>query len=108
VVTTNYDTLFEEASAAAGWPVDVLPYGQAGEGRRWRPSRLFGLDELRARVLDGREHQGAVQEVVVLLARRVGDQHAAVAGGPVQGLALVLTLRLGRSLALPQPTPHES
>ena len=35
VVTTNYDTLFEAASKAVARPVDVLPYGQAGGGRRW-------------------------------------------------------------------------
>jgi hypothetical protein len=35
VVTTNYDTLFEEASQAIGRPVAVLPYDPAGGGRRW-------------------------------------------------------------------------
>jgi hypothetical protein len=33
-VTTNYDTLFEDASRAIGRPVDVLPY-QKARGRRW-------------------------------------------------------------------------
>lgn len=35
VITTNYDTLFETASAAAGRPVDVLPGQPAQAGRRW-------------------------------------------------------------------------
>jgi hypothetical protein len=35
VITTNYDALFEAASAAVGRPVDVLPYQQAAGGRRW-------------------------------------------------------------------------
>lgn len=34
VVTTNYDTLFEMASAAINRPVDVLPYDQIS-GNRW-------------------------------------------------------------------------
>ncbi len=34
-VTTNYDTLFEEASAAAGHKVAVLPYEATGESGRW-------------------------------------------------------------------------
>src|SRR5262249_34866964 len=34
-VTTNYDTLFEMASAAVGRPVDVLPYQAASGSRPW-------------------------------------------------------------------------
>lgn len=34
-ITTNYDALFEMASAAVGRPVDVLPYQQTAGGRRW-------------------------------------------------------------------------
>jgi hypothetical protein len=35
VVTTNYDLLFEEASAAAGFPVRALPERPRREDRRW-------------------------------------------------------------------------
>jgi hypothetical protein len=35
VVTTNYDTLFETASAAASRPVTVLPYQRLAPDRRW-------------------------------------------------------------------------
>jgi hypothetical protein len=35
VVTTNYDLLFEQASAAAGFPVRVLPERPRREDRRW-------------------------------------------------------------------------
>jgi NAD-dependent SIR2 family protein deacetylase len=35
VITTNYDDLFEKASAAVGRAVDVLPDKPAGGGRRW-------------------------------------------------------------------------
>jgi len=35
VITTNYDDLFETASAAVNREVCVLPYNQAGGGRRW-------------------------------------------------------------------------
>ena len=62
-------------------------------------------------VLDGRDDQGAVEEVVVLLARGLGDQQAAVAGGTVQEAALVGSAgRAGRrpgrsSRAGPAPGP---
>ncbi|HLG69777.1 MAG TPA: SIR2 family protein [Chloroflexota bacterium] len=35
VVTTNYDTLFELASAGAGYPAQVLPYAPAVKKERW-------------------------------------------------------------------------
>lgn len=35
VVTTNYDTLFEQASSATHRPVTVLPYSRLSEGHRW-------------------------------------------------------------------------
>src|SRR5204863_3761944 len=35
VVTTNYDTLFEQASDAVRKPITVLPYKRHIEGRRW-------------------------------------------------------------------------
>jgi hypothetical protein len=35
VITTNYDDLFERASAAVGRPVTVLPGGEALRGERW-------------------------------------------------------------------------
>jgi hypothetical protein len=41
VVTTNYDTLFEMASAAAKRNVDVLPYHPAGTNARWMPCRRW-------------------------------------------------------------------
>lgn len=34
-VTTNYDTLFEQASDAIGQPTAVLPYESVGADRRW-------------------------------------------------------------------------
>jgi len=34
-VTTNYDTLFEDASTAAGHPTAVLPYESSKESGRW-------------------------------------------------------------------------
>jgi hypothetical protein len=35
VVTTNYDTLFEDASRAAGQPASVIPYASVESGKRW-------------------------------------------------------------------------
>jgi hypothetical protein len=35
VVTTNYDVLFEQASAAVGRPATVVPYGEATSSGRW-------------------------------------------------------------------------
>src|SRR5579862_673993 len=35
LITINYDTLFEQASKAAGQAVDVLPYEPARGGHRW-------------------------------------------------------------------------
>ena len=50
--------------------------------------------KIRAHILDGWDDQGAVEKVVVLLARQLGDKHATVAGGAVQEPALVQTLRI--------------
>jgi len=50
-------------------------------------------EELRPEPVDGRDDQGPIEEVVELLAGRLGDQQAAVAGGPVEEPTLVLVLR---------------
>src|SRR5262249_57043710 len=52
------------------------------------------VEEVGFQVLDRRHHQGAVEEIVVLFAGRLGDQQTAVAGRPVQKPAFVLALRI--------------
>src|SRR5919201_5143262 len=68
--------------------------GRRRSGRPGRPSDHLAAEEVGAQVLDGRDHQGPVQEVVVLLARGFGDQQAAVAGRTVQEATLVRVLRV--------------
>ena len=58
-------------------------------GKRNRPSD-DSLEELAIEALHRGHHEGPVEIVVVLLAGRLGDEQAAVAGRPVERLVVVL------------------
>lgn len=77
VVTTNYDTLFEAASRAAGRPPAVLPYESAAAGERWLlklhgcVSRPLDIVLTRSDYLRYNERRAALQGIVqALLIRR--------------------------------------
>jgi hypothetical protein len=55
---------------------------------------LLCLEEFDAQVIDRRNGQRPIEEIVVLLARGFGDQQAAMTGRPEQEAALVGVLRL--------------
>lgn len=77
VVTTNYDTLFEESSVAAGQPVAVLPYEPVVDQKRWLLKLLGCIKRSQT------DDHGQVMHDIVLTREdylRYGSQRGALAG----------------------------